>query len=55
MINQAVLKYLVAAIGGIPSARYNLAFLYERGGGGLATSNERACELFDSAAELVHT
>lgn len=30
--------------------RFNLAFLYERGAGGLAQSQEKAMKLFDSAA-----
>ena len=51
---QAAKHYVLAAIGGVPAARYNLAFMYEAGAGGLRPSVDRALQLFDSAAELGH-
>ncbi len=47
---QAAQRYMVAAIGGLAPARFNLALLYERGLGGLRASPERCLQLLDAAA-----
>ena len=52
--DEAAYNYVVASIGGVASARFNLAFMYERGAGGLRRSSDRALQLFDAAAEMGH-
>lgn len=49
---EAAKHYMVAAVMGLDSARYNLGLLYERGDvPGLSRNPRRALELFDSAAD----
>jgi TPR repeat protein len=45
---------MLASFGGLPHARYNLAFLYERGAGVLKQSTDRCLQLLDAAAEAGH-
>jgi len=53
-LSEAARRYLLAGIGGLPSARYNLSFLYAAGLGGLKKSTDRSLALLDSAAEMGH-
>lgn len=53
-LKEAARHYMLATFGGLPHARYNLAFFYERGAGGLRTSSDRCLQLLDAAAEAGH-
>lgn len=53
-LKEAARHYMLASFGGLPHARYNLAFLYERGAGVLKKSTDRCLQLLDAAAEAGH-
>jgi len=53
-LKEAARHYMLACFGGLPHARFNLAFLYERGAGGLKPSQDRCLQLLDAAAEAGH-
>jgi TPR repeat protein len=53
-LKEAARHYMLASFGGLPHARYNLAFLYERGAGVLKQSTDRCLQLLDAAAEAGH-